>query len=371
MDITLPISSLILVALGAIGVSISIITGVIILFHKKTKDRPNYILAILLILSGLTLLNETLAISGIYNKFKNLYFIPLNFSLSIGPLFYLFIKSKYTRRISTLDYLHLVLPAVQFLVFLFIGFRSVTYKSTLWNNSLFRLFLDVETILFALGLIFYSVLAFYLIKNPTKTKYFWNEDVRRWLYRMVIVFIIIAGIELILFIGEYVLSDRFPALFYVLRSLLFVSLLLWMVYNAINLLYPRTIFKTLPQNKSNSLPDTASSQIRTKLKTLIEEDKIFLNPDLNLSILSKYLDTSEKNCSRYFSTDLDTNFNKYINKFRVDSFKEKLRSGKYDNLTLLGIAYESGFDSKSTFNRVFKQVEGLTPTAYKKSISTS
>ena len=186
---------------------------------------------------------------------------------------------------------------------------------------------------------------------------------------MVTVILIIAGLEIALFIGEYALSDRFPDSFYVLRSLLFVSLLLWIVYNTINLLYPRIIFKTLPQQKSSSLSVSDVKQIQSKLKALIEQDKIFLNPDLSLAILSKYLDTSEKNCSKYFSTELNTNFNKYINSFRVQTFKENVRSGKFDSLTLLAIAFESGFDSKSTFNRVFKQMEGLTPTAYKKSLS--
>jgi len=369
MEITLPISSLVLIALGAVGVCISIIAGLTLILKEKAIERSNFIFALLLILSGFTLLNETLATAGIYNKFKNLYFIPLNFSLAIAPLFFLFIKSKYTRKISTLDYAHLLLPVIQFLVYVFVGFRSITFKSSLWKNDGFKLFLNIETILFSIGLILYSSLALYLLKKPNNEKYFWNEDVRKWLYKMVIVILIIAGLEMALFIGEFALSDRFPDLIYVLRSLLFVSLLLWIVYNAINLLYPRTIFKTLPKQNSSLLSASDLQQIKTKLKALIEEDKIFLNPDLSLAILSKYLDTSEKNCSKYFSTELKTNFNQYINSFRVKSFKENVRSGKFDNLTLLGIAFESGFDSKSTFNRVFKQMEGITPTAYKKSLS--
>ena len=370
MEITLPISSLILISLGAIGVSISFITGSIFILHKKLKDRSNYIIAILLILSGLTFLNETLATSGIYSKFQHLYFIPINFSLSISPLLYLFVKSKYTRKIASVDYLHLILPVFQFLILAFIGFRSVSFKSNLWNNEGFRIYLNLETVLFSLGLIMYSYIAYRLVKKPDDTKYFWNEDVRLWLYRVVVVFIFISGLEMVLFIGEFVLKNRFSVIFYVFRSLLFVSLILWMAYNAINVLYPRTIFKTLPKQKSVSLSDKESSQIRSKLKTLIEEDKIFLNSDLNLSILAKYLDTSEKICSKYFSTELNTNFNKFINKYRVETFKEKVRSGKFESFTLLGIAYDSGFDSKSTFNRVFKHMEGITPKAFKKSIST-
>jgi len=369
VEITLPITDLIILVIGALGVSLSIASGVILLIHKKTNERSNYILAILLIASGLTLLNDVIGTSGISSRFKNLYFTPLNYSLSIGPLFYLFVKSKFSRNLSTVDYLHLLLPFIQFMAYAFIGFRSVAYKAKLWGNMTFRSILDVEDILFVFGIVFYSLLSFYLVKRPSSTDYFWSKDLGLWLNRMVRVFIVIASSELVFLLGDYFLSDGFPDLFYLLRILLFVLLIALIVYNTIKLLFPGSIYQSLPLKKPVSIDEAESNQILSRLTTLMEEQEIYLNPDLSLSILSKYLGISDKSCSLFFSSALDTNFNKYINKYRVDAFKEKVRSGKYESLTLLGIAFDSGFDSKSTFYRVFKQMEGVSPSAYKKSVS--
>ena len=369
MELTLPISSLFIIAIGAVGVCLSIVTAIIFTLQNNTNERSTYLLSLLLFFMGLTLLNETLTSSGISNHFKNLYFIPLNFSLAIAPLFSLFVKTKFTRKIKYIDYIHLVLPILQFIVYLSIGFRGIAYKSKLWNESLFRNFLDLETILFSIGLIAYSIFCLYLIIKPHDAKYFWLEDLKAWLHRMVLVFLIIAALEMFVFIGEYLSANRFPELFFVFRTLLFVLLISWIVYNAISLLYLNAIYHTLPQKKVNSITEHEFNHIESKLKHLMDEEKVFLNPDLSLGILAKYLDISEKNCSQFFSTSLQTNFNRYINKLRVEAFKEKVKSGKLNNLTLLAIAYDCGFDSKSTFNRAFKQLESMTPSAYRKSLS--
>jgi AraC-like DNA-binding protein len=65
---------------------------------------------------------------------------------------------------------------------------------------------------------------------------------------------------------------------------------------------------------------------------------------------------------------VDSNFNQYINKFRIEAFKEKIKEGQNKTYTLTSIAYECGFNSKSTFNRVFKSTCGVTPSEFVKSL---
>jgi AraC-like DNA-binding protein len=62
----------------------------------------------------------------------------------------------------------------------------------------------------------------------------------------------------------------------------------------------------------------------------------------------------------------NANFNNYINSYRIEAFKEKIKAGQYQTHTLASLAYDCGFDSKSTFNRVFKLTCGITPSAYVK-----
>jgi len=352
--------------LGAVGFLLSVSAGVFSYYHSKLKDRSTLLLVTLLVLIGLTLLEDTINISGIANRYKNLYFLPLNFSLSIAPLLYLFVKSKIQNKLTAVDFCHLIIPTIQFAAYAFIGFQNLDYKTKLWENNLFRAFLDVETVLFVIGLILYSFLSYNLINHLSTGSLFWKKDVKNWLLRLVKVFFLIASMELVILLSELVLSASLGELFYVFRSLIFVILIAWLVYNTLKLLHPISIYKSLP--KVDSLDIVESKKLQLRLDAIMNDAKIYLNSDLSLEILSQYLDISEKRCSRFFSTTLQTNFKSYINNFRVLEFKKRISSGKYDNLTILGIAFDSGFDSKTTFNRVFKKAEGITPSEFKKTI---
>jgi len=69
--------------------------------------------------------------------------------------------------------------------------------------------------------------------------------------------------------------------------------------------------------------------------------------------------------SRVFNTVLKKSFNDFNNEYRVMDAIHKMQDPAYANITLLGIAYDSGFNSKTTFNRVFKEMTGKTPVEYK------
>ena len=152
MEITLPISSIIVIAIGSVGVTVSIFVGFLLLSQKDKKHISISLLASLLILSGLTLLNDILVTSGISNRIKQLYFIPIYYSLSIAPLFYLFIKSKFKYRLEKSDFTHLLIPVIHAIVYFSFGFRSIAYKSILYNGNAFRTYLQIESFLFPISL---------------------------------------------------------------------------------------------------------------------------------------------------------------------------------------------------------------------------
>jgi AraC-like DNA-binding protein len=62
------------------------------------------------------------------------------------------------------------------------------------------------------------------------------------------------------------------------------------------------------------------------------------------------------------------NFFDFVNSYRIEAVKSKLQKPDYDAYSLLAIAYECGFGSKSSFNRIFKNITGQTPTQYKKNL---
>jgi YesN/AraC family two-component response regulator len=99
----------------------------------------------------------------------------------------------------------------------------------------------------------------------------------------------------------------------------------------------------------------------------MKEEKWFQNPSLSLRVLADNVNISSNKLSWLLNERIGQNFNEYINRFRIESFKENALNPANSHLTLLALAYESGFNSKSVFNGFFKKIEGMTPKAWLKS----
>jgi AraC-like DNA-binding protein len=99
----------------------------------------------------------------------------------------------------------------------------------------------------------------------------------------------------------------------------------------------------------------------------MKEEKWFENPSLSLRKLAENLSISSNKLSWLLNERIDQNFNEYINSFRLEKFKENAVKPANSHLTILAIAYESGFNSKSVFNAFFKKIEGMTPKAWVRS----
>jgi AraC-like DNA-binding protein len=103
-----------------------------------------------------------------------------------------------------------------------------------------------------------------------------------------------------------------------------------------------------------------------RLLRLMEEDKLYLDPDLSLSELSKRLKVHYNHLSRIINEKLGLNYNDFINKYRIEETKRKLADPRESASTILDIIYSSGFYSKSVFNTAFKKFTGMTPSEYRK-----
>jgi AraC-like DNA-binding protein len=106
-------------------------------------------------------------------------------------------------------------------------------------------------------------------------------------------------------------------------------------------------------------------QIKSSLEKIMSESKPFFNSELRLPELAKLINITPQILSQIINTQFGQNFYDYINTYRVNEAKILLLDKKYDNKTILSIAYDVGFSSKATFNRAFKKQTGLTPTEYK------
>lgn len=100
----------------------------------------------------------------------------------------------------------------------------------------------------------------------------------------------------------------------------------------------------------------------------MEERKLYLDPELTLSMLARELNMSRSQLSQLINDGIGDNFYDFVNKYRVEEVKKLMADPKFNNYNVLGLALEAGFKSKSTFNLIFKRFTGLTPTEYRRSI---
>ncbi len=96
--------------------------------------------------------------------------------------------------------------------------------------------------------------------------------------------------------------------------------------------------------------------------------KPYLNPEYSLQMMAVDLSISKHKLSRVINTGQNKNFYKLINEYRIQEVKKKLVDPAFNHFSVLGIAYECGFNSKTAFNRIFKEETGLTPSEYKSTI---
>jgi len=196
-----------------------------------------------------------------------------------------------------------------------------------------------------------------------------------------------------------VLMDRSLLEFRWLRRLLAATALLWVLWIAcatvdyfgyrnqlgIHVYYPFYIFFTViiiwtaaaaflrpqaglmvqpPAALKSSLPVEFREKGRW-LKKAMEANRYYQDPELSLVSLAEKLGLTTHELSRIINTVLKQSFNDFINTYRVQDAASKMRDPAYDHITLLGIAFESGFNSKSTFNRAFRQMTGKSAAEYK------
>lgn len=105
-------------------------------------------------------------------------------------------------------------------------------------------------------------------------------------------------------------------------------------------------------------------ELSHRLTELMNRDKPYLEPDLNLYELAEKIQISRNQLSYIINTQHQMNFNEFINSYRVEEVKRLMRDDSNSHLKIISLAYDSGFNSKASFNRVFKQMTGLTPSAF-------
>ncbi|BFN37336.1 helix-turn-helix domain-containing protein [Fidelibacter multiformis] len=135
------------------------------------------------------------------------------------------------------------------------------------------------------------------------------------------------------------------------------------------------VFFTLPEtethtispkikNKPNKIPIPGDKAFLNRLIQFMEDEKPYLDSELTLKKLSKMLKVKQELLSNTINTQLNQNFFDFINKYRIEAFKIQSLMESNKHLSILGLAFQCGFNSKASFYRAFKKFEGMSPGEY-------
>jgi len=113
-----------------------------------------------------------------------------------------------------------------------------------------------------------------------------------------------------------------------------------------------------------ALPEDTITATVPILIQAMEKDALYLDPSLNLALLVQHTGIPQKTISAVLNQHLNKSFNEFVNAYRIEYFKQKIGDPGQEHLTILGVAYDSGFNSQATFQRAFKNVMGMSPREY-------
>ncbi len=109
------------------------------------------------------------------------------------------------------------------------------------------------------------------------------------------------------------------------------------------------------------IPSEEINSWKERILQLMQAGKAYEDPELSLTQVAKQLQSNPSHISKMVNKGFGVNFNDFVNQYRIVAVKEMLSNGEQKQQTLLGIAFECGFNSKATFNRAFKKVTGVSP----------
>ncbi|MFC2186589.1 helix-turn-helix domain-containing protein [Fulvivirgaceae bacterium LMO-SS25] len=324
-----------------------------------------------------------------------LFYIPFQQLFLFPPVLYFYFKAllEPSYRFQKKDYLHF-LPALIYLLYS-IGI-FLTDKVFLEQNYFYEDGKDKD-FAFSYQLAgFISFFIYLILSLRTYQKYksniyntysYADSLILKWAQRFLLAFLLLIIIRVLLFIlnPEW---DEFGRKFwyYMLFSALFNYISIKGYVSAIRstISYGR-LFHNKPAEEVEKTDDTALanpdsksfeqmdpqdlSHWKDKIEKLMLEEQFYSNPELSTFLIAQKLETHPKRISQVVNQAFQMNFNEYINSYRIQAVIEQIEKGEHINKTLLGIATDCGFNSKSTFNRAFKKHISMSPKEYIEKIS--
>lgn len=353
-----------------LGAMQGVILGLILLLHPKYQRRSNVFLAILLFTFSMLnyegYLNNDLLddIAILHGSFHIFCFTPVPVCL------YFFVKYLLNpdEDLNIYEKLFFLLIPIEFSIrhlTKLLGFD--TYASII--NSLAGI---IESICIVATLL---VLAF-AIKSLGKYEKLLFEQYSEieerslsWLRNTFVAGVFLCLLWMCIYVLSY--SSEFN---YVLGYVIWIGLSVLIYWVGYMMLIRQGLLQSTVFGITDALTGTHSKlspktdEHYERIIGIVESQQLYLDPELSMTKLSEISGLSNGYISQIINTKGSTNFFEFINQYRVDQVIQKMKDEDYDHYTILSLAMDSGFKSKSTFNTVFKKSTGKTPSSYRKTL---
>lgn len=362
----------------------------VLLFRSKVNRRANRFLAWLILLMSLCSINlYGLNIGLPYNGPQWViiasYFIPLVIVMPMGPLIYFYIRTMldpsfrldWRHRLQFYPVIIDIVPELTTCLFI----AGVYLGWFIPNPEPWGIFID-EYNIYAdiprwLSVTVYVGLSYRYLKKIKQSVSGKEKLARlRWIQQFLIVFLVFQVIWFIYLVPYVIpaysnklldLVDWYPI--YIPMAII----IYWLGIKGYIISYTEaeTERKRRKALTAELSPDTVR-QTRTLLAKSMEEDRLYLNPVLNLELVATHTGMPARTISAVLNQHQEISFNEWVNGYRVEEFKQRIREKEHlEQMTLSAIAFECGFNSQATFQRIFKQSVGMTPSEYLKTLPLS
>jgi len=388
----------------------------VLLFRKgkKNDSRADRWLALFLLLCVLYIAPWMLGFAGWYDNqpYRDiLFYVPMQHLFFIGPVIFFYVQSLLNPsfKFGKKEWLHL-LPGVLYLAYslvIFITDKIILKKYYFLADGADRDFDSWYQTAGLISMIIYFVISlryYQLYKKLMRQVISYAEQVLfKWVRNFLMAFLLMQLLQVLFFIlallfpssdsyiGNWWYFFSFALIFYYIAITGYANSIETKVPFRLHLLNDKPSlllqYANLPNTGTEFIEDAeiiefenVQTQAREDdsliavwkpaIKQLLEEGKAYEDPELSLTQLAKALKTNPSVLSKVINQGFGQNFNDFINDYRIAAVKQKLQAGEYKTQTLLGIAYDCGFNSKATFNRAFKKATGVTPKEWVEKISS-
>jgi putative ABC transport system permease protein len=353
----------------SIGLTFTLLLG----FSKRINQGANRFLALALCTTMLYMTWALCIDIRLETYPQSWSWLPLHFSLAFGPLIFFYVR-KITRpesRFVRKDLFHFSPLLLELFVQLLEVKESARTGAATYNTLTFNQLNPIIQLLGFISVSSYLYATHRLICHFYRDqKFIGNDRYRyelRWLHNPMVGFGVLwllwipfTAVDYFYYHNHLVIHACHP--FYLLLAVMMI----WIA--VVTFLRPEVSASPDPSLFFKLPPPVELKQKGIWLKKVVKTNSYYEDPELSLVSLAEKLELTTHELSRIINTGLKKSFNDFINEYRVAAVTQKMQHHAYDHFTLLAIAFESGFNSKTTFNRAFKHILSKSPAEYKKGL---